>query len=314
MSLRMTIVGLGVIGSSIGLALKKTGVAFDIVGHDKDHDAARAALKNGAVSRTDWNLIGACDGADLIVICTPLSSIKDTLSALRHDLKAGCAVTDTASLKSPVLTWAKEILPPSVHYVGGHPILRKDVPRPIIASADLLEDALYCLTPQPQSPPEAVQTVADLAEATGATPFFLEAEEHDSLIAAVEQLPLLAGMAMQQVAGSGSSSREAQRLAGPDFAAATQPLSSELADLLQSCWLNTANLTRWLDTCIAELSHLRGLLASTDSSALREAFEKTKALHEQWSRPAESEETDYSAFSTTRLMMGGLFTPRKPKQ
>jgi prephenate dehydrogenase len=314
MALHLTIVGLGVIGTSLGLALKKTKVAFEVVGHDKDHDAARAALKSGAVSRTDWNLIGACDGADLIVISTPLSAIKDTLSALRHDLKAGTVVTDTASLKSPVLAWADEILPRSVHLIGGHPILRKDVPRPIVASADLLEDAVYCLTPQPQCPPEAVQTVADLAEAIGATPFFLEAQEHDSLIAAVEQLPLLVGMAMQHVVGSGSASREAQRLAGPDFAAATQPLSSELADLLQSCSLNTANLTRWLDACVAELSHLRNLLASTDNSELREALDGIKELHEQWARPAVTDETDYSSFSPGAMMMGGLFRPRKPKQ
>ena len=122
MAFRTTIVGLGLVGSSIGLALKGTGAEFEIVGHDKDGNAAKRAYKSGCVDRTEWNLINACDGADLIVISTPLAGVESTLAAIAQDLKAGAVVTDTARLKVPVLNWARESLPDTVHFVGGHPI------------------------------------------------------------------------------------------------------------------------------------------------------------------------------------------------
>ncbi len=314
MAFRTTLIGLGVIGSSIGLALKKTGVAFELVGHDKDTEAARRAQKSGAVDRTDWNLIGACEGADLIVISIPLSSIKDTLSAIRGDLKEGCVITDTASLKGPVLTWARESLPPSVHFVGGHPILRKDMPRPVEPAADLFQGALYCLTPQADAPPMALQTVSDLAEAVGARPHFVDAYEHDGLIAALEQLPLLMGMTLQQTLSSSSATRELQRLAGPEFSAATQPVGGDSPSLAEWCSLNASNLARWLDAYIADMTQLRDTLGSTESPTLQEAFSRIQELHNQWVLPAkDGDDRDYDAFGPARMLLGGLFAPRKPK-
>ena len=100
---RITIIGLGLIGGSIGLALKKAKVDVEIVGHDKDSGVANRAQKRGAVDRTDWNLHGACDGASLIFLAIPLAGIKDTLAALGTSLGSGVIVSDTATSKAPVM-------------------------------------------------------------------------------------------------------------------------------------------------------------------------------------------------------------------
>ena len=112
--IQVAIVGTGCIGTSIGLALSQSDQPFYIVGHDKDLSHAKTARKLKAVDKTDWNLIGACEGADVIVLAIPMNGIEDTLRAVAPHLKEGCVVTDTATLKGQVVTWAEEILPETV--------------------------------------------------------------------------------------------------------------------------------------------------------------------------------------------------------
>jgi len=314
MAFRTTVVGLGLVGSSIGLALKQTGAHLEIIGHDRDSEAAKRAHKSGCVDRTEWNLINACDGADLIVISTPLAGIKSTLTAIAQDLKTGCVVTDTASLKVPVLNWARELLPSTVHFVGGHPIIEKAVSEPIMPTADLFAGATYCLTPDTNTPPQAVQSVSDLAEAVGARPYYLDAAEHDGLIAAVEQLPLLMALALQVIAGESPSSREMIQLSGVDFTNATQLLAGDAEKLTELCTLNAVNVVRWLDALLPQVSNLRELVANQNSESLQKSFTDAVEKHASWTRKqVESKATDYSDFGMMRMMLGGTFKPPKQK-
>jgi prephenate dehydrogenase len=314
MAFRTTLVGLGLVGSSIGLALKETGAGIEIIGHDKDSRAAKRAYKSGCVDRTEWNLISACDGADLIVISTPLAGVKSTLAAIAQDLKEGCVVTDTASLKVPVLKWAHESLPSTVHFVGGHPIIEEAVPEPVTPTADLFSGAIYCLIPDTDTPPEALQAVSDLAEAVGAKPYYLDAAEHDGLIAAVEQVPLLLALALQVMAATSSSRREMIRLSGVDLTNVTQLLAGDAGKLTELCTLNATNVVRWLDAFLPQLSNLREILANQDSESLQESFAAALETRERWVRKhVEGEEVDYSDFGATRMMLGGTFGSRTQK-
>jgi prephenate dehydrogenase len=311
MAFRTTLVGLGLVGSSIGLALKEAGAGIEIIGHDKDSRAAKRAYKSGCVDRTEWNLISACDGADLIVISTPLAGVKSTLAAIAQDLKEGCVVTDTASLKVPVLSWAHESLPSTVHFVGGHPIIEEAVPEPVTPTADLFCGAIYCLIPDTDTPPEALRAVSDLAEAVGAKPYYLDAAEHDGLIAAVEQVPLLLALALQVMAGTSSSRREMIRLSGVDLTNVTQLLAGDAEKLTELCTLNAANVVRWLDAFLPQLSNLREILAAQDSESLQKSFAAGLETREGWARKrVEGEEVDYSDFGATRMMLGGGFGSR----
>lgn len=313
MGLKITIVGLGETGGAIGAALKRTSADLTLTGHDRDNDAARRAQKAGYVDRTDWNLIAACDGADLVILSIPLDGIRATLEALGPELAKGCVVTDTASIKVPVLAWAKETLPDDVFFVGGHPVpnRRGDESTPV---SDLLNGATWCLSPATNVPPEAIQRVSDLAEAVGARPYFVDAAEHDGLVAAVEQLPVVMAAVLQLVAGTSPSRHEMQRLSGAHFVTTTGTLPLDSGKLTDACLANGVNLTRWLDVLLGWLTEVRSLVSGGNRDALQKAFEQAVKLHDSWhiSELEEGEPVDYSAFSTTRMMMGDLFRPRNP--
>lgn len=327
MAFRITIVGLGTLGNAIGLALRRTGVDLQVTGHDKDPDAARRAHKGGCVDRTEWNLIAACDGADMVILSMPLAGIRSTLGAIAQDIPEGCIVTDTASVKVPVLDWARELLPASVHFVGGHPIL------PVVAGngdadpgqagqtgADLLAGAIYCLTPGAATSPDALQRVSDLVEAVGAKPYYIEAAEHDGLIAAVEQIPLLAALALQSMVSASAARREMAQLSGARFDRVTQLLAAmsgnkgteEAEKLAAPCIHNSSNLARWLDVFLDTLAGIRGMVSSQDGDSLQSAFSSGIQARVEWERRGvrEGSSPDYSAFGITKMMLGDSFRPR----
>ncbi|MGQ9594617.1 MAG: prephenate dehydrogenase [Anaerolineae bacterium] len=283
---KITIVGLGLVGSSLGLALRAQGGEYEVVGHDREPAVASQARKMGAVDATEWNLIAACEGADLICLALPLSGIRSTLQAIAQDLKPGAIVTDTATLKQPVLAWAEELLPEHVSFVGGDPILapaeaaraRHGVEG---ASAALFKGAQYCLTPSPTADPDAVQVISEMVAGLGAEPYFLDAAEHDGLMAWVHDLPMALGVALMETASSASSWKEARRLAGETFAGATEVLQDpeSLTHLLLG---NAENLFRLLDLFQERLDALRRLVAARDEDALRGFLGSLVEARDRW--------------------------------
>ena len=134
----ITLIGLGVTGSSIGLALQRGETGFEIVGHDRDPEAAQAARKQNAVNRTEWNLHRAAENAGLIVLAVPLNEVADTVAHLTDDLKPGAMLITLGSLLQPLLTAADAHVPEHAHFVVGHPVL-PSVGGPLTPS----DDALY---------------------------------------------------------------------------------------------------------------------------------------------------------------------------
>lgn len=315
MTLHITIVGLGLTGSSIGLSLKQNKGQFQITGHDKDSEAAKRAFKAGCVDRTEWNLLNACDGADLVVLSIPLTGIRNTLTAIAQELKPGCVVTDTASLKVPVLNWAHQSLPVTVSFVGGHPILEKVSAESEQPTADLFAGATWCLTPDTNAPQEALQMASDLVEVVGARPYYLDAAEHDGLVAAVEQLPLLSALALQALAGTSPSHREMIQLSGRSFESGTHLLAGDAENLSHLCIQNAANITRWLDVLQSELSRFREFVANQDNESLQKAFDVALSMRGKWmDKHAEGGQTvDYSDFSMMHMLLGNTFRSRGPK-
>ena len=118
---RITILGTGLIGASIGLALaQRPGRQYDIVGADRDRNAARAAKKLGAIDKEVGSLEEAVDGAGLVVIATPVMAARQILQECGKYLSEGAVVTDVCSTKADVMRWAHEFLPASVNFIGGH--------------------------------------------------------------------------------------------------------------------------------------------------------------------------------------------------
>ncbi|RME98051.1 MAG: prephenate dehydrogenase/arogenate dehydrogenase family protein, partial [Chloroflexi bacterium] len=213
----ITIVGTGVIGTSLGLALKQQADPPRLIGHDKDLTIAQQGVKLGAFDKAEWNLVNACEPADLIVLALPLNGVRPTLEAIAPYLKPGAVITDTGLSKQAVLNWATQILPDTAHFVGGNPLVHPTGSGPQHATATLFQDKQYCLTPAANANEEAVQLVAGLVSLVGAVPYFLDAAEHDSLIVSVEQLPALLGVALVRALSAGGSWREIRKLAGGRF-------------------------------------------------------------------------------------------------
>jgi len=281
---QITIVGLGHIGGSFALALKAAGVKATLVGHDRDHEQAKRIRKMGGLDKIDWNLISACEGADVLILATPLAGIRQTMEVTAQYLKPGCVVTDTASLKAPVLQWADEFLPDTVSFVGGNPITGPGGGEEI--RADLFQGITYCLTPHIRSAASAVDLISNLVRAIGAQPYFMDPAEHDGLLAAVEQLPFILAAALLRTATHTPVWRELRRLAGEAFATGTS-FSSPLAETYRDACLNNAtNIVRWVDAFRDELDTLRELILTADEEKLGQVFAEALADRRQWEQDA----------------------------
>jgi len=277
---RLTIIGTGFVGTSLGLALKARKLDVEIVGHDRDHGRALAAKKLGAVDRAEWSLPAAVEKASMVIVATPLGAIEQIFTQIAEFLAPGCVVTDTASLKGPTLEWAGRALGGRASYVGGHPILGRvgDDRKP---SATLFQDRTYCIIAGADASTTAVDQVLRLVAVLGARPLFLDPLEHDSHIAALDQLPSLLAAALLSVATASPAWRDGQRLAGAAFEAARAQLPTDVADLAIQYRLNRVALERWVRELQKQLDELLRLLEE-EPSGLDDLLAATRKRCDAW--------------------------------
>lgn len=257
---RITLIGLGLTGASLGLALIQSGSPLEIVGHDKEPTIAQEARRRNAVHRVEWNLYKACEGASMIVLAIPLSEVGATLELLRDDIPPTTMVLVLNGVFGPVLKLLAATLPAHANAVVGHVILN-GVGGPLTPRADLFQKAVFCLAAGAMTSPDALQLASDFAESAGAQPLYVDPDEHDGIAAEVDALPRLLGAALFHMASSAPGWREAQRIAGVAFARSTQPDRSA-AGLYAELTANRANVLQRLDQLLAELAAWRQWLAS----------------------------------------------------
>lgn len=327
---KITIIGLGTTGASMGLALQKEEGNFTIVGHDRDPDAAREASRIGAVQRTDWNLHNACDGADLIILAVPLSELGELFGHIKEDLKAETVIFATVNVLRPAIALAKEHFGPETHFVAGHPVL-VGIGAPLSKRADLFDEVPFGLAPGVHTEPSAVQLASDLIERMGAKPLFVDIDEHDGIVAATEQLPQLMAIALMRLSTQSAGWREARRLAGRRFARATETDASA-AQLYGALIANREALLQRIDQLRAELLTWRELLGAEDAAStngekdakdpLLTALEEVVAAREIWEAQAflkrwedapTSAVTDESKGMFRQMLFGNMMGGRRSK-
>ncbi|MGQ9676795.1 MAG: prephenate dehydrogenase, partial [Chloroflexota bacterium] len=303
---RVTIIGLGLIGGSWGMALRQAKVGLEVVGHDREPEVAGAARKKGAVDRTEWNLPAAVDQADVVVVATPVGAMRELFGQIAEHLKDGCVVTDTGSAKRQVLAWAEEILPPHVAFVGGDPMAGKEGFGTEAAEATLFAGRRYCLTPSANASPQAIDLVCRLVNAIGAEPYFLDAAEHDGLVAAVNHLPFLASTALVRATTSSASWREMSRMAHAEFREVSRLASGDPAAHASLCETNRDNVLRWLDAYVAELTRLKGLVEA-GGDPLRAVFDEAKTARDKWEMRPDEEVGAKADIPSAREQIGQTF-------
>ncbi len=325
---RVTIIGLGLIGTSIGLALRRWSAErgegkpmLEVVGFDAERSQENRAKKLKAVDGTTWDLPSAVTTADLVIIATPILAIKEVMGDIAPHLPEGCIVTDTGSTKEQVMQWAKEILPANVDFVGGHPMAggMSGVDDP---TADLLKGCIYCVFPSVGASEDAIQTVLGLVAALQAAPYFLSAGEHDAFVAAVSHIPLVAAASLVRMTGKSPSWRDIRRLASTGFRDTTRLASGDPVMGRDIILTNKQNVAHWLDCYIEELQDFRDLVSSADDqmeeigSALTSAKEqRDKWLHDWETKSFEErpQSPDMPKMSDMmgRMFLGGLVNRKK---
>ena len=258
---RITIIGTGIMGSSMGMALRDAyrGKA-EIVGYDADTKVHNRAKKSGAVDTVEWNLDKAVAGAGIVILAVPVSATPEIFEAIGPHLADGTTVTDTASTKREVCTWAEELLPGSVGFVGGHPVAGAGLSGSESAVPTLFRDASYALVTSPTTPQWAVKTVVKLAEDLGAKPFFIDKEEHDSYVAAAAHLPAIISTALVSAAAKSPSWREISRFATDEFRDLSRLASVDPEINLGLCRTNPDMIIYWITQMIDELEDFRAMI------------------------------------------------------
>jgi prephenate dehydrogenase len=278
---RVAIIGLGLIGGSIGLSLKQLAQAgCDIVGYVRRPEVASTALSSKVVDRIETSLAETVKEGDLVIIATPVLTIKEILSQIASHLPAGCVVTDTASTKVQVLKWAEEMLPPTVDFIGGHPMAGKETYGIQAAKADLFRGCTYCLTPSEKASPKSIDKVTSMAKKLGAIPFFIDAQEHDNLVAGVSHLPMLLSAALISVTTKNPSWHKMAKLAASGYHDLTRLASGNPEVNAHICLSNQEAILHWIDKFSQELERYRQLVTTGDKRLEQALTDANKARQE----------------------------------
>jgi prephenate dehydrogenase len=329
MSVQITIIGTGQIGASIGLALGEHKDMFLRVGHDKDVKVANQAKDMGALDRVDTNLPHSVAQAAIVVLALPLDQILETLKFIILDLKEEVVIMDTAPVKSDVLQWAKELLPPNRYYVGLTPALNPAYLETSgtgveAAHADLFKGGLMAILSAQGVPSEAIKLATDFSRLLGAEHMFIDPVELDSMMAATHILPQLIAAALLNTTVDQPGWLDARKLAGRPYAAATNASVQfdEANSLSIQAIAAQAYLVRWIDALVENLDMLRQELNSQNTKKLVQELERARIGREKWLREknalswAATESASNIELPNARQIFTRMFTfggGRKPK-
>jgi prephenate dehydrogenase len=289
MSVQITIVGLGQIGASVGLALGKNRSDMRRVGHDKSPSVSRQAKKMGAVDDTKFNLPAAVRGADIVLLSLPVNEIHTALEVIAPDLAEGAVVLDTAPNQTSVAEWAQEILPEGRYYVGLVPAINPMYLHRIemgidAAEEDLFKDGLVVLGALPGVPGNVINVATDLIDALEATPLFADMVETDGLMSSIHIVPQLVSAGMLNAVTGQPGWEEARKLAGRPLAALASALAyqDEVESLTEAALLNRENVARVLGDVITSLQDLRNDIIDEERESLSERLETASDDHQLW--------------------------------
>jgi prephenate dehydrogenase len=261
---RVAIIGMGLIGGSIGLALRKKQMAGQVIGYDLGEGVCERACRIGAIDQYYNALTDTVRGVELVILATPVGAIYRLLQELAPILSPGTVVTDVASTKVQVIKWAEELLPKNISFVGGHPMAGREVSGIDMADATLFHGRIYCLTPAAHTSTAAVSKVCSLAEVLGARVHFLEPATHDELVAGVSHLPFLASVALMNTVAGDSTWNDAALLAASGFRDVSRLAAGSPEMYRDICLTNGGAIVNWLDKYIEYLQVLREQVADHD--------------------------------------------------
>jgi prephenate dehydrogenase len=289
MTVQLTIIGLGKVGASIGLALSDQTKQITRVGHDIDPNIAQEAHKLGAVDSIQRNLFKAIEGTDIVVLAIPVDQVVETLALIKDDLREDTVIIDTAPLKKATMDWAEQNLPEKIHYLSMMPTLNADLfnenkPGIKAANKDMFKNSLMVIAVPGKTESDALALASNLSVMLGASPFYADAVESDGLMTGNHVLPQLMAAALINSLSKQPGWLEGRKLTDKPFFQATLPVTNfdDKVRLGESMINNQENTVRQLNYLIAELIEYRDALAEKDTHTLQSAFEKARDERLLW--------------------------------
>ena len=269
---KIVILGVGLIGGSFALALKKAGAVGEVVGIGRSQATLDEALRLGLIDR-----VGACDAAtlkdaDLVLLATPVGQMPALMQAMAPHLGPQTAITDGGSTKGDVVEAVRTCLPQHLaRFVPAHPIAGAENSGAAAAKADLYVERKVVLTPLPENVPEAVERVRAAWAACGATVHEMAPERHDQVFAAVSHLPHLLSFALVHDLAQRENREEFFR-----FAASHPEMWRDI------CIANRTALLGELEQYQRQLDELRQALLTSDAAALEAVFDEARTVRRAW--------------------------------
>lgn len=268
---KVAVIGVGLMGGSLGMALKKRRLAGEVVGISHRQETLETALKSGAIDSGFTDFQKGLAGADLVVLAVPVNAILKILTTMGPYLKRSCIVTDVGSTKAEIVEKAESTLPVPGFFVGAHPLAGSERNGVEHASADLFENARCIMTPTPKTNPFAREKVKHLWTKLGARVEFLSAEEHDRILAYVSHLPHLLAYGLME-----TIPQETLPYAPPGLKDTTRIAASSPQVWNDICMANPRNILKALDECVKHLASLRKAIINHDSPGLIQQFTNAK--------------------------------------
>ena len=278
---KITIIGVGLIGGSLGLALKEKKPNFKITGIDKQ-EIIEKAITRGAIDEGTVNLEEGIKEADVVILATPVKTILDLLPQINPFLKRGCLVTDTGSTKGQVVERANEVLSKDVFFIGGHPMAGSEKCGIESANPHLFQDRTYILTPTKKSNLIATEKIFSLIKMIDANRLILDPLEHDRIVSAVSHLPQIIAVSLINAIGElairGNNNNYFKAIGG-GFRDMTRIALSPCKIWEDICDTNQENILKMIQEFRNYLGVIEDKLKN-DPSSLKEEFQKASKLRE----------------------------------
>ena len=274
---KITIIGVGLLGGSLGLAIKKRGIAAKVDGYVRRTASIAECEQYGVADHVTRDLARAVEGADLVILCTPLSRMQELAEQMIPSLKPGTIVTDVGSVKASVVQQLEpHFAKADIHFIGSHPMAGGEKMGVSAAKADLFENAACVITPTARSNADALAAVEKFWKSLGSRLVKLSPETHDELVSRSSHLPHVVAAELANYVLSPTHDKEQVTLCANGFRDTTRVASGSPEMWRDIATANQKHLSRVLGMFIEGLEEFRHALDTGDTKAIEEFFGEAK--------------------------------------
>ncbi len=273
---RVTIIGVGLLGASFGLALKRYGLSNTICGYGRKEENLKRALERGIIDDYDLDAGRVCIDSDLILLSTPVGTFKEIINKIRDSLKRGAVVIDVGSVKGSLVYEIESLMPQGVFYVGSHPIAGSERSGIDDARYELFNNALCIITPTERTDKDAMERVIRLWKAIGMRVELMDPVRHDEVYGLISHLPHLTAYALVNTVGDIDSGY--LEYAGQGFRDTTRIALSSPELWRDIAVHNRENLVKFIGILKNNLERLERLLLMMDHRGIEEEFLRAQRL------------------------------------